>query len=380
MKKIIHFSVIVLFTIFIAACSSSDNTEKPAALVEFTPKIQLEKVWSTSVQGTDDDYVDLHIGHQDNLLYTVGHDGKVYAINASNGDTVWKKQLYVQVTSGVSVAHNVLLVGTAGGSLIALNAQTGALLWQQAIGNQVLGLAAISKNVIVVKTVADNLVALSTATGDIKWQYNGDAPQLILRGGSQPKIIGNAVVVGFANGKVGKFNLQSGTLLWLQSIATAVGSFPIQRMINITASPEVSNGIIYATTYQGNIAALELSTGQVVWNHKMSSYTGLILRGSSLYVTDARSHVWKFQQDNGEVSWKQTALQARIISAPALMGNNVVVGDGQGYLHWMQMSNGEFGAREKMSSDPIRTAPLVFNNTLYALDVDGNLTAYRITQ
>ena len=253
-------------------------------------------------------------------------------------------------------------------------------MWQQAIGNQVLGLAAISENTIVVKTVADALIALNTSNGEIKWQYNGDAPQLVLRGGSQPIIADNAVVVGFANGKVGKFNLNNGTPLWLQSIATPNGSFPVQRMIDITASPVISSGIIYASTYQGNIAALELSTGQVVWNHKLSSYTGLALQGSKLYVTDSNSHVWSFQQDNGGVAWRQTGLQARIISAPALLNNTVVVGDGQGYVHWLQMSNGEFIAREKLSSDPIHTAPIVIGNTIYVLDIDGHLAAYRITK
>lgn len=378
MKKTVYVLLFSFFTILLASCSSSDNIEKPAALVEFTPKVKVEKVWSTSVQGADDDYLNLNIGREANTLYTVGRHGKVYAIDAATGDTVWKKQLYVDVTSGVSVANNIVLVGTAGGSLIALNAQTGNLLWQQAIGNQVLGLAAISKNTIVVKTIADAVIALNTSNGQVKWQYNGDAPQLILRGGSQPKISGNAVVVGFANGKVGKFNLSNGAILWLQSIASPKGSFPIQRMIDITASPIISNGIIYATTYQGNIAALELSTGQVVWNHTLSAYTGIALQGSNVYVTDASSHVWKFQQDNGGVSWRQKALQARLISAPALLNNAVIVGDGQGYIHWLQMSNGEIIAREKFSSDPIRSAPVVIGNMVYVLNVDGGFAAYRV--
>lgn len=378
MKKTAYALLFSFIALCLASCSSSDNTEKPAALVEFTPKVKVEKVWSTSVQGADDDYLNLNIGHEGNTLYTAGHNGKVYAVDAATGNTLWKKQLYVKINSGVSVANHLVLVGTSGGSLIALNAKTGHLLWQVSVNNQILGLAAISKNTIVVKTVADTVMALNTSNGDVKWQYSGDAPQLILRGGSQPKISGNAVVVGFANGKVGKFNLSNGTLLWMQSIASPTGSFAVQRMIDITASPIISNGIIYATTYQGNIAALELSTGQVVWNHKLSSYTGIALQGSNVYVTDAQSHVWKFQQDNGGVSWRQKALQARIISAPALLNNAVIVGDSEGYIHWLQMSNGQFIAREKLSSDAIRTAPIVIGNTVYVLNVDGELAAYRI--
>jgi outer membrane protein assembly factor BamB len=378
MQKLAYFIGLSVVIGLLTACSSSDNLEKPAPLVEFTPKIQVSKVWSDSVQGTDEQYINLHIGHDSNTLYVAGYKGKIYAIDAANGEQRWEQKIDANIISGVAVGQNLAVVGTSDGDVIALDINTGKVLWRQSIGNQVLGLADIGKGLVIVKTVAGEVIALANKDGQQKWSYDGAAPELILRGSSQPQIGGNSVVIGFATGKVGKLDIANGNLMWSQAIATADGSFPVQRMIDITASPEVWSGIIYATTYQGNIAALELSTGQVVWNHKLSSYTGLAVDTNNLYVTDAQSHVWKFQQENGGVVWRQQALQARIISAPALLKNYVIVGDGEGYIHWMANNNGDFVAREQLSSNAIQTAPVVFNNTLYVLDVDGHLAAYRV--
>lgn len=378
MPNILKSFCVLIVTALLAACSSSDNLEKPAPLVEFTPKIQVAKQWSDSFEGTDEQYLNLHIGHAGKTLYVAGYKGKVYAINTNNGDTVWKQNIDANIVGGVAVAHNLAVVTTAGGFVIAFNAQTGNVIWRQSIGNQVLGPAAIGDSTIVLKTVAGVIIALNSSTGKQLWQYDGQAPQLILRASSQPKIIGNDVVIGFADGRLSKLNVNTGNLQWQQAIATPEGSFPVQRMVDISASPQIQAGMIYATTYQGNIAALELSNGQVVWNHKLSSYTGLAIKDNSLYVTDANSHVWKFQQDNGGVAWRQKALQARVLSAPALLKNYVIVGDGEGYIHWLRDSNGEFMARQELDGDAIRTVPVVIGNTVYVLDVEGHLAAYKL--
>lgn len=378
MKKIAYLIGLGFMVSLLAACSSSDNLEKPAALVEFVPKIQVTKSWTDALEGTDGQYINLHIGQQTNSLYVAGYKGKVFAINADTGATLWEQKLNAHIISGVAVGQHLAVVGTSNGDIVAFNTNTGEILWRHSVGNQVLGLATIAQGYVIVKTVAGDVIALTSSNGAQKWDYKGNAPQLILRASGQPQVIGNHVIIGFADGKIGQLNLNNGSIVWQQAIAIPQGSFPVQRMVDISASPVVKAGIIYATTYQGNIAALELATGQVVWNHKLSSYTGLILQANNIYVTDAQSHVWKFQQSDGGVVWRQKALQARTISAPAVLKDYVIVGDAEGYLHWMSASNGGFVAREKFGSDAIHTAPVVINNTLYVLDVDGHLAAYKL--
>lgn len=380
MFKVIRPFSILTIIISLVACTSSDNLEKPAPLVNFKSQIQVEKMWSHSVGGSDKKYLNLQIGHDHNAIYTVDYSGVIYAFNARTGLQLWERNLNTNIISGVSVADKLAIVASENGKVIALNTTDGTVLWQKNIGNQVLGLVAIGHGVVVVKTVADTVFALQATNGQQLWTFSEVAPSLILRAGSQPKIIGNKVVIGFADGKLRAFSLRNGNLIWQQLIAKPQGGFAIQRMVDITVEPQIRGGIVYVVTYQGNIAAIELNSGQMIWHHQLSSYTGIALATANLFVTDTKSHVYSFSMEDGSVAWKQTQLQARTITAPALSAKYVIVGDAEGYIHWLSQNRGIFIARQHLSGAPIRSTPVVIGNNIYVLDTHGNLAAYTMVQ
>ena len=384
LKVLSLLAIMALFT----ACSTSSNLEKPSPLINFSPKIRVEKIWTQSIGGKNKKDLNLQIGHDQKTLYTVNNYGVIYADDAQTGDQLWQHDLHTDISSGISVADQLAVVTSSDGDVITLNTQNGAILWDHNVGNQVLGLAAIGHGVVVVKTIADDVVALNATNGQQLWHFDGNAPTLILRGGSQPKIVGNKLIIGFADGKLRAFNLHKGTLIWQQIIAQPHGAFPIQRLVDIVATPQVSNGIIYVATYQGNIAALEVSNGQIIWHHKLSSYTGLALGSTYLYVTDAKSHVYSFSKENGSVAWKQTKLEARRVTAPVLLDDYLIVGDAEGYVHWLSKNSGEFVAREQLNDDsllsfnnhPIQSKPVVLDKQIYVLNSHGDMTAYMLVK
>lgn len=368
------FSIIVLLT----NCAGSDNLEKPAPLVEFTPTVNVEKIWSRSVGGTEDNYLDLQIASDAQQLYTVSAHGEVTAIASQTGKQIWRTKLGLPISGGPAVGNGLVVLGTQRGEIIALSTEDGHTIWQQNIGTPSLGAVAISTNTLVVKTIDDQVFALQPTDGKVLWSYNGNAPTLILRGGSTPAIVNNKVLVGMASGKLDFFNLQSGLPIWQYPVALPQGNFPAQRMVDITIKPQVKNDIVYVASYQGDIAAVQLSNAQPIWSHHLSSYTGLALANRYLFITDANSHVWAFQENDGGVVWRQTQLSARSITAPAIFDNYIIVGDYEGYVHWMAQDSGKFVARVHAYSAAIRTAPIVMGNLLFVLDIDGHLVAYKV--
>jgi outer membrane protein assembly factor BamB len=77
--------------------------------------------------------------------------------------------------------------------------------------------------------------------------------------------------------------------------------------------------------------------------------------------------------------WKQDALQYHWLTAPAIQGRYAVVGGVEGYVHWLDLSDGKLAARMRMSKDPIRARPVVNGDMVYVEDVEGRITAYRIS-
>jgi len=80
----------------------------------------------------------------------------------------------------------------------------------------------------------------------------------------------------------------------------------------------------------------------------MSSYNGVAMDKTQLYISDANGSVWALDRRSGATLWRQDKLQDRDVSGPVLVGNAVVVADGAGYVHWLSKEDGGFIARNNL--------------------------------
>ncbi len=382
MKTINKVLILGCISVSLSACGSffdKDNTPTPSPLVSFTSEANVRSLWYTNTgYGIGKEYVRLAPALDNNAIYTADVKGHVAATDKNTGRSIWESFADEGITAGVGAGNGVVVVGTHSGKVIALSELNGKPRWNTTASSEILAAPAVGNNVVVIKTIDGKVTGYSVDNGRLLWTYQQTEPNLILRGASTPLIAGNSAFVGFANGNFVKLSVDNGSLQWQKTLAVAQGAFTIQRMIDIDANPYLYGHRIYATTYQGQISALESGTGQNVWSQDMSSFTGISGDNDRAYVTDAKSHVWAFDADSGTVDWRQTKLEARVISAPVTMGNYIVVGDNEGYLHWIAKQDGHFVARVKVNGSGIIAAPIVDNGTLYVLTKDGHLAAYRV--
>jgi len=194
--------------------------------------------------------------------------------------------------------------------------------------------------------------------------------------GSQPVIVGDKVLCGFANGRLAAFNLSDGHRLWARQVAAPKGITEVSRMVDITSRPIVMNHTVYVVNYQGNLMAINLANGQVFWQHKLSAFANIATAAGHLYLTDNHGNVWAFDSRSGAVIWRQTQLALSNLSAPAVIGSAVVVGDASGYVSWLSIHDGHFLARKRVSPSSILTQPLVQQGKLFIYAASGKLLAY----
>jgi outer membrane protein assembly factor BamB len=366
----------------LCACSGffdKDNTPTPTKLTAFSPTTNAQLLWYTSVNsGMGNDYLKLVPAVTNKSIVTVGENGLVTATDKLTGRINWRSSTNTSITSGPAANDGLVVVGGRDGEVVALDEQTGGIRWKTSVNNELLSPPALAKGIVIVKAIDGHLSALSEQDGHKIWSYDQAEPALILRGGSTPQMTSRSVIVGFANGTLAKLSIHSGSLLWQQVIATPQGGFAIERMVDIDADPLVFNDEIYAATYQGKIASLDISSGKSLWNRDISSFTGMTADSSNLYISDATSNLWAFQTKSGNITWKQDQLIARNITAPESMGRYLVVGDSEGYLHWIDKANGQFAARTRVNRSGILAKPVVDNNIIYALTKDGHLAAYKL--
>ena len=358
-----------------------DNAVPPTPLEEIQQRFGTAKLWEKGIgNGADKQYLKLVPVYADDRIFAADSDGKVEAIDAHSGRTLWKTDVDTHITGGPGVGENLVIVGTGKAKVITLAADTGKILWHSKVSSEVLSPPQPAGNIVVVRTIDGKIFGLDSHDGTRLWTYEQSVPALTLRGTSSPVIAGNYLIAGFDEGRLAAIELQTGKLVWDVRIVIGSGRTELERMIDIDAEPVVVDDVIYVATFQGRIAAITLESGRILWSREISSYAGLCADDRAVYISDDDSVVWALDRSTGNSLWKQDKLKARALTAPALSGDMVVVGDVEGYLHWIDKATGEMAARRQVTKKRIIAAPISVDIIVYTYATDGTLAAYTTQQ
>jgi outer membrane protein assembly factor BamB len=378
----------VLLALALTGCGGGDFTswlgsyskEKPAELVPLTNAITVATVWNTDVgAGSGGKGANLRPRVDGNAVYAADYKGRVSAFDAATGREIWKVDIDQGIAGGPGSGEGLVLVGTLDGDVVALDAATGAKRWASPVNSEVLSTPAVAQGVVVVHGLDGRLTGLDAADGKQRWRYDRVASGLGLRGSSSPVISGSKAICGLAGGKLVAVELATGYAVWETTITLPAGRTELERVVDILGDPLLMAGQVFVGTYQGEVAALYESSGQVAWRRKASSFGAVATDGRALYLSDDQSLVWGVDSRDGAALWKQDALRGRKLSAPAVVGDWVVAGDFEGYLHWLSSQDGQLVARTRVGSAPITAQPQAVGGTLYVLGDDGDLAALRVT-
>ncbi len=373
-----------------------DNIQPPKPLVEITPSVQVQKLWSSRVgDGSGRSGVRLQPTYADGKLYLISTDGKIQALDAATGKTLWKQSTRVgegiwpfkhkkpgpdaRWAGGPSVLGNLLVGGPRDGHVYAMDSATGKQLWSAEVDNEVISPPAIDAGNVYVRTNSGYVYAFDANSGERKWVYDqANVPLLSLRGNGPLLAAHGVVMFGSDDGNVISLRGDTGAIQWKLPITKGLGRTDIQKLNDADDTLQLDGSTVYATAYHGELTAIDAAQGQVLWNRAFSSYVGVGVTDKALVGVDDDSLVWAFSKEGGGDLWKQDALQYHWLTAPAIQGNYAVVGGVEGYVQWLDLADGKIAARMRLSKDEIRARPVVNGDTVYVEDVKGHVAAYRI--
>ena len=396
MKRVLLISLTSLLAL--AGCHSfkKENVEPPTPLAkDFKPTVQVSKLWSTSIgKGSGSSGARLRPTVADGVLYADSTDGKLAAIDATSGKTLWSKSTRTQgwfgwgdkkrqdamYAGGPAVDGDLLVVGTLDGHVYGVNAKDGGPRWNAELASEVLAAPTISGDLVLVRTQDGRVFGLDRADGKRRWVYDqGNVPLLSLRGNGDLLAANGVVFLGSDDGKLIALREDNGAKLWEQKLASGVGRTDIERLDDADGSILIDGSTLFAGAYHGNLLAVDGPSGRPLWGHAFSTFDSLALGSNALYGVNDQSQIWAFDKSTGADIWKSDALKYRWVTGPAVQGDYVVVGDLDGYVHWLQTGDGALAARMRLSKKAIRAQPLVVGDTVYVEDVKGHIGAYRLS-
>jgi outer membrane protein assembly factor BamB len=236
------------------------------------------------------------------IVYVDGHDNdaeRVYALNASTGATLWSYSTgSLAARDAPAVANGVVYITTAGfnseghpiTTLYALNASTGADGGTSpAVANGVVYFGSTKFNGFSLPFNTSNIYALNASTGVKLWSYTIEDEVL-----SSPAVANGVVYIGIEAGYLYALNASTGALLWSYETADAVES---------TAA--IANGVVYFSTVGYALYALNASTGARLWSYSqgVQEFSSLAVANGVAYFNSFDGNLYALDAHTGTQLW-----------------------------------------------------------------------------
>lgn len=348
----------------------------------------------------------------DGVIYTVGGDGRVAAHDAASGNEIWSRTIRRRTDDGGGDGFSVPIPFIGGGEaspdrmsfgggiavdggrvyvhrgaefIAALDASTGEEVWRQTAFTPFHSAPTATDGRVFVTTDDNELMAIDATTGDVLWTHRGISESARLLTAPSPAVFGEVVIVPYTSGEIVALRVQNGTVLWSDSLTRAGGLTPLSTINDIAGSPVVVNDRVYAASHSGLFAAFDLRTGERIWMQEIGTLHTPWIAGEFLFVVSTDGEVVALDSESGQIRWI-TPLQAfrnpdrrknRIAWAgPILAGGRLVLASSEGELVLLDASTGNrIGDRDL--GGPVYVAPIIADETVYVVTDEGRLAAYR---
>ena len=235
-------------------------------------------------------------------------DRNIYGLNAADGSLRWKVEAAEPVLGAVTIHEGIAYVGASDKTFRAIDIQTGKEVWSY---NQVKGYIETKPLVVddkVIFSAWDNtLYALEKATGKEIWKWTGGLTRMHFSPAAVWPVASNGkVFIADPQRAMTAVNLQNGETVWRtfrSQVRETIGlSEDGERVYSKTMNdsivcystltdtpeqvwasnvgfgyehapsmPQEKDGVVYGSTKEGLLFALEAKTGKIIWKHKIGN-------------------------------------------------------------------------------------------------------------
>jgi outer membrane protein assembly factor BamB len=325
-------------------------------------------------------------------LYTIDTRAVVRAISTENGATLWQSQVrgadapeVALFGGGVSYDNGRLYATNGAGYAAALDPANGAIQWLVRPGGPLRGAPTIANDNVYVVSQDNQLFALNPADGSTRWSGIGAAEIAGVFGAAAPAAAQGTVVAGFSSGELNAYRYENGRVLWQDALARTSISTAVTTLSDIDADPVIDSGRVYAVGQGGRMVALELVTGQRIWEINLAGISTPWVAGEWIFVVTDQAQLLAVARATGRVRWMTQLRRYRAQedkkgavawSGPVLAGDRLILASSLGEIVQVSPSDGTVQSTVA-SGAPVSLSPVVADNTLYILHDNGQLTAWR---
>lgn len=326
-------------------------------------------------------------------VFTLDADTTVTA-TGTNGATLWQVDLTPAADragdasgGGLATDEGRVFATTGFGELVALDAASGAVIWRQRLDSAVGGAPAVSDGRVYVVARDASAWAVRASDGKVEWVLPGTPSTAGVMGVSAPAVDARQVVFPFSSGQMIAVAKDSGTGLWGAHVAGDRRGRAYARLSDLTGDPVIADGVVYAGTSAGRLAAVDADTGQTIWSARDGALSPVVLAGGSVFMVNDEDQLVRLSAATGAEIWRvdmpyftkdKDKRRSRIVAhyGPVLAGGRLVLASSDGLIRSFDPASGALLATVVLPGGAA-SAPAVAGGVLYVVTKDGKLRAFR---
>jgi outer membrane protein assembly factor BamB len=353
-----------------------------------------EIIWKTSIgDGSSSDFKLLsHPVVSRGVVFTMDAIGTVAAFNAENGNRLWAQETTPKdseepaIAGGLAVDRDTVFATTGFGDVYALNAKTGEVKWRKSLQKPLRAAPMVADDRVYVVSIDNDLNALDAETGDVLWHHSGTAENASLMGASSPAAQGDTVVVAYNTGEIYSLRAQNGRPSWTYLLAAPAQVGALPAIADIRGLPVIDKGRVFAISHSGRFAAIDLRSGDRVWENDIGGINTPIVAGDSVFIYGGDSQLIALTRETGRTLWvsplpkfsdpNDKDSDALVWSGPVLAGEKLWMVNSGGQLASFSSSDGAALSSIDLGS-PVYLSPVIVNRTFFVVTDNGKLIALR---
>jgi outer membrane protein assembly factor BamB len=325
-------------------------------------------------------------------IYIVDAGQNLRALDAGNGAKLWSASLRTPksedknaVGGGVAVGDGRVYATTGFGAIVAFNPENGDVLWRAEAGVPYHAAPTATGGRVYAVTNDSELRSLDAATGQVQWTYQAIAEPARILAASSPAVVGDTVVAPFASGELMAFLTANGRRLWSDQLNRPTKFTSLSAINDIAGRPVISEGVIYAASHSGVLAAVDERSGQRIWSRLMASTQTPCVVGDTVFVVTVEGDLAAIDKATGGAFWvkqlpryeNEKKKKHRIVwTGPIMVGGNLFLASSEGEAVLVSPSDGEVKHTIKLG-DAVFVPPIAANGTVYLVNNAGKLLALR---
>lgn len=325
-------------------------------------------------------------------LFVMDTEGAVHAFDAATGARRWQlstvkgeENRRAAFGGGVSVDGARVYATNGLGDVVAIDAASGSEVWRKKPGGPLRGAPTVANENLYVVSQDNQLFALTQADGNVVWTQSGTLESQGVFGVAAPASAQGTVVAGFSSGELNAYRYENGRTLWSDTLSRSTISTSVSSLADIDAEPVIDQGRVYAVGQGGRMAAVELASGQRLWEQNIAGISTPWIAGEWLFVVTDDARLVCIARGSGKIRWISQLRAFRDVEdkkgpitwvGPILAGNRLWLANSRGELVSASPTDGSVGVTIE-GKDAVSLSPVVAGGMLYVLSDKGEITAYR---